>query len=103
MLVDDYFSHDSFDSSSGYYEDFSRRIESFDYTGYGNAGENIAYGSGSYSTVGRIMDGWMNSPGHRANILNGEFRKIGIGVRMGNFQGTGYVFMYTADFGTRFR
>lgn len=44
---------------------------------YRAAGENIAYGQRSPQEV---VTGWMNSPGHRANILNGSFNKIGIGV-----------------------
>ena len=44
---------------------------------YRTAGENIAYGQRSPEEV---VNGWMNSPGHRANILNGSFGKIGIGV-----------------------
>ena len=40
-------------------------------------GENIAYG---YSTPEAVMTGWMNSPGHRANILNADFDSVGIGV-----------------------
>ncbi|NLK74862.1 MAG: hypothetical protein GX288_06175 [Clostridiales bacterium] len=44
---------------------------------YRTAGENIAYGQ---RTPQEVVTGWMNSPGHRANILNGNFGKIGIGV-----------------------
>ncbi|MGN0291275.1 MAG: CAP domain-containing protein [Lachnospiraceae bacterium] len=43
---------------------------------YYMAGENIAAG---YANAEAVMDGWMNSPGHRANILNGEFDTVGIG------------------------
>ena len=43
---------------------------------YMGAGENIAYGQLSADAV---MEGWMNSSGHRANILNKNFTKIGIG------------------------
>ncbi|MDR0889291.1 MAG: SafA/ExsA family spore coat assembly protein [Oscillospiraceae bacterium] len=43
---------------------------------YRTAGENIAYG---YPTAQRVVDGWMNSPGHRANILNANFTQIGVG------------------------
>lgn len=49
--------------------------------GYSAAGENIAAG---YPTAAAVMNGWMNSPGHRANILNGNFTEIGIGVRQGS-------------------
>jgi len=41
------------------------------------AGENLAYG---YNTPEAVVTGWMNSPGHRANILNSNFNNIGIGV-----------------------
>ena len=40
------------------------------------AGENIAKG---YSTPQAVVDGWMNSSGHRANILNASFTRIGVG------------------------
>jgi uncharacterized YkwD family protein len=43
---------------------------------YNAAGENIAKGQTSASEV---MSQWMNSPGHRANILNGNYNQIGIG------------------------
>lgn len=43
---------------------------------YRGAGENIAYGQKSPE---QVMQGWMNSAGHRANILNGSFTSIGVG------------------------
>ncbi len=43
---------------------------------YRTAGENIAYG---YSTPEQVVKGWMNSEGHRKNILSASFTKIGIG------------------------
>lgn len=46
-------------------------------------GENIAYYSGAIdvSTLAqKFMTNWMNSPGHRANILSGNFESIGVGV-----------------------
>ena len=44
---------------------------------YTTAGENVAYGQKSAKEV---MTAWMNSSGHRANILNADFSEIGIGV-----------------------
>jgi len=41
-----------------------------------SAGENVAYG---YSTSTAVMNGWMNSSGHRANIL-GSFTHLGVGL-----------------------
>jgi uncharacterized protein YkwD len=43
-------------------------------------GENIHWGSGINATPVRIVNGWMNSPGHRANILRREFRHVGTGI-----------------------
>ena len=55
-------------------------------------GENIAYG---YSTPADVMNGWLNSPGHKANIENPSYTSIGIGVAA-NSQG---VYYWTQDFG----
>ena len=50
---------------------------------YRSAGENIAYG---YRTPQAVVNGWMNSSGHRANILNASYTKIGVGyVASGNY------------------
>jgi uncharacterized protein YkwD len=64
------------------------RIEKAGYSWRG-WGENIAWG---YRTADSVMDGWMNSAGHRANILNCSYREIGVGVDSG---GTNW----TQDFG----
>ncbi len=42
---------------------------------YRYAGENIAYG---FANANDVMQGWMNSPGHRSNILNSNFGKLGV-------------------------
>ena len=50
---------------------------------YKTAGENIAYG---YRTPEAVVNGWMNSEGHRANILNSSYKEIGVGyVASGNY------------------
>ena len=43
-------------------------------------GENLAYG---YPDGNAVVRGWMNSPGHRANILNGGYRQMGLAARKG--------------------
>ena len=48
-----------------------------------SVGENIAMGQ---STAAATMTSWMNSPGHRANILNAAFTHLGVGVVVGAFQ-----------------
>jgi len=92
MIQRDYFSHDTKDG-----ETFDERMKKFGYTSL--AGENIAYGSGSYGTPGSIMRAWMKSDGHRHNILNSKYREIGIGTHTGEFKGLDGVTMYTVDFG----
>lgn len=49
--------------------------------GFNTVGENIAYG---YLSAEQVMEGWMNSPGHRANILNTGFSEIGVGCYRGS-------------------
>jgi len=67
-------------------------------------GENIAWGSGSYATPAGIVESWMRSPGHRANILHRSFREIGVGVVLGAprpVAGGSPAATYTTDFGAR--
>ncbi|MEU6383651.1 CAP domain-containing protein [Streptomyces bauhiniae] len=53
-------------------------------------GENVAYG---YATPEQVMAGWMDSPGHRENILNCSYQEIGVGLAQpGSY--------WTQDFGT---
>jgi uncharacterized protein YkwD len=56
---------------------FARRAEAAGYTGWRTLGENIAYGQ---RTADEVHDAWMNSSGHRANILNPSFREFGAGL-----------------------
>lgn len=44
-------------------------------------GENIARGQADAAAV---MEAWMNSPGHKANILNCDFKTLGVGVHLGS-------------------
>jgi uncharacterized protein YkwD len=62
-------------------------------------GETIAWGSGSRATPAAIVRGWLNSPGHRAIILDGSFDEVGLGVAIGSPFGHGSSATVTADFG----
>ncbi|MER5554798.1 sigma-70 family RNA polymerase sigma factor [Streptomyces sp. NPDC002793] len=70
MAARDYFSHTSQDGT-----DPGARITAAGYR-WSTYGENIAKGQ---PTAAAVMDSWMNSSGHRANILNCAFKEIGIG------------------------
>jgi uncharacterized protein YkwD len=65
------------------------------------AGENIAWAEGSLSTPFNVVDAWMHSPDHRANILEPRFREIGLGVALGSPTGDApdQAATYTTDFG----
>jgi uncharacterized protein YkwD/chitodextrinase len=66
-----------------------QRVQACGYTG-GGMGENIAYG---YPTPQDVMTGWLNSPGHKANIENATYRVIGVGA-------AGSTVYWAQDFGT---
>ncbi|MFA6339001.1 MAG: CAP domain-containing protein [Candidatus Paceibacterota bacterium] len=60
-------------------------------------GENLA--SGDFKDDEALVDAWMASPGHRANILNSRFQEIGIAVKKGKFKGED-VWLAVQTFGT---
>lgn len=103
MVRHRYFSHNSRNGRSA----FDRMLR----TGYvpRNAswalGENIGWGSGNRAGPAALVRMWMHSPGHRANILNGRFRHIGIGIALGtpargaHASRYGRGATYTTDFG----
>ena len=61
-------------------------------------GENIAMGSGTYSTPASIVTQWMQSPPHRAIILTAGLHRVGLGLASGTFKGSAGMVMATADF-----
>ncbi len=61
------------------HRDLSATLRSPGYSTYRTLGENILHGPGSMSAQ-QMHDAWMASPDHRANILNGAFTSMGIGV-----------------------
>jgi uncharacterized protein YkwD len=71
MAAQDYFSHTSLDGRS-----FSDRTRDAGYDA-SPRGENIAAG---YGTPAAVMDGWMNSSGHRRNILAAGSNELGVGL-----------------------
>ncbi|MBU0904228.1 MAG: hypothetical protein KKF57_03495, partial [Firmicutes bacterium] len=70
MSNNNYFSHTSPTLGSPFDQMKAKGIQ------YKAAAENIAMGQ---RTAAEVVKGWMESPGHRANIMNGNFTHIGIG------------------------
>ncbi|MFN8052179.1 MAG: CAP domain-containing protein [Acidimicrobiales bacterium] len=68
------------------------RADRAGYSGWTALGENVAYG---YTSIDGVMTGWMNSSGHRANILNASYTDVGFGQAVAA-DGTVY---WTQDFG----
>lgn len=93
MALQDYFSHTGKDGSSA-----GDRMKQVGYTSYA-WGENIAAG---YTTPEQVVQGWINSPGHRANMLNSSFTELGIGYyHLENDTGSvNYKNYWTQDFGS---
>jgi len=87
MAENDYFDHQS--------PTYGSPFEMMEFFGikYRTAGENIAAG---YQTPENVVKAWMNSPGHRANILNKNFKQIGIGYV--KVPGSEYVTYWTQMF-----
>jgi uncharacterized protein YkwD len=98
LVAGQYFSHTGRDGSG-----VLERIKRSGYVPRGTAyvlGENLAWGSGALATPGAIVNAWMNSPGHRDNILNPDFREIGVGIVSGNPRSAdGRGATYTTHFG----
>jgi prefoldin subunit 5 len=79
MFAKGYFEHVSPEGQSA-----STVAEQYGYE-YISIGENIALGNFENDQV--LVDAWMNSPGHRANILNKKFTSLGVAVGKGIYKG----------------
>ncbi len=84
MLKNGYFSHNTPDGRTPW--DF---ITKAGYS-YLMAGENLAV---NFTEAENVETAWMNSPGHKANILNKNFEQIGIGIAQGEYQGHTAIFV----------
>jgi uncharacterized protein YkwD len=102
MLTSGFFAHESANGTS-----FSSRIRAF----YGprsstwTVGENLAMFGGMTPTATAVVDAWMGSPGHRANLLRGSFREAGLAVMYnpaaGGVFGGEATWVVTLDLGRR--
>ena len=92
MFALGYFDHVSPDGRSPFLKVTGRGYR------YRAVGENLAAG---YRTAEAIVDGWMRSPGHRANILSPQYSDLGVAVRAGapvrGYGGPTVVALYAAE------
>ncbi len=79
MFKNQYFEHTS---PSGV--DPGRLVQNYGYD-YILAGENLILGN--FSSEKEVVQDWMNSPGHRANILNNRYTEIGVSIIKGTYKG----------------
>ncbi len=84
MAKNEYFAHYSPSGVSPWYW--------FDEASYSfiHAGENLAV---HFTDSGDVVDAWMKSPAHKANIMNGTFTEIGVGTARGEYKGFPTVFV----------
>ncbi|WP_245633122.1 CAP domain-containing protein [Luteipulveratus mongoliensis] len=92
MVDHTYFSHTGLDGSSA-----QTRSEDAGFAGQGGW-ENIAAGQ---SDPAAVMDSWMKSPGHRANILNCDLNRLGVGYHPGKVDPAYGGGSWVQDFGTK--
>lgn len=94
MLDANYFAHESRDGGP-----FDQRVRRF--ARHRAVGETLAMLGGCGRKAARkVVRMWMNSPGHRAILLSGSFRRVGLGKRVGDLGGD-RACVVTADFGSR--
>ena len=99
MVAEGYFDHTSLNGDT-----FVDRILDAGYAKRNDGwtiGENLAWGTGELSTPQAIMNAWMNSAGHKANILKRAYKEVGIGIRLGVPTDNGVGATITADFGVK--
>ncbi|TMR26546.1 CAP domain-containing protein, partial [Nonomuraea zeae] len=89
MAKNNYFSHTSQDGRS-----FLDRIRAAGFTGGSGWAENIAKGQ---PTAASVVQAWMNSAGHKANIMNCKYNLIGVGAATAS----GGQIVWTQDFAAR--
>lgn len=89
MAVRGFFSHTNPDGLDPF-----ARMRAAGYNNFTAAGENIAAGQ---STPEQVVAGWLQSPGHCANIMNAAYRDLGVGY----YAGGSYRYYWTQNFGRR--
>lgn len=97
MIAQGFFDHESPDGGT-----LVDRLTAAGYLGSDDAwvvGENIGWGQATLATARSMVNAWMDSPGHRANLLSGDFTEVGLGLALGTPADQTWGATYTTDFG----
>ena len=97
MVAQGFFDHDSPDGGT-----LVDRLTGAGYLGDEDAwvvGENLGWGQGTLATARSMVSAWMDSPGHRANMLSDDYTEIGLGLALGTPTDQTWGATYTTDFG----
>jgi uncharacterized protein YkwD len=97
MVAQRFFDHESPDGGT-----LVERLTGAGYLGDDDAwvvGENIGWGQGTLATARSMVDAWMASAGHRANLLSGDYTVVGLGLALGTPADQTWGATYTTDFG----
>jgi uncharacterized protein YkwD len=97
MVAQAFFGHEAPDGTT-----LVQRLTSVGYLNGGDdwvVGENIGWGQGPLSTPRAMVTAWMNSSGHRRNILAADYGEIGLGLALGTPETATWGATYTTDFG----
>ena len=97
MVAQGFFAHESPDGGT-----LVQRLTAVGYLGGDDAwvvGENIGWGQASLATARSMVDAWMNSPGHRENLLSADYSQVGLGLALGTPTDQTWGATYTTDFG----
>ena|SRR5690349_2955864 len=97
MVAQGFFSHESPDGGT-----LVQRLTDVGYLGGDDdwvVGENIGWGQASLATARSMVTAWMNSPGHRENLLSADYTQVGLGLALGTPSDQTWGATYTTDFG----
>jgi uncharacterized protein YkwD len=99
LVTESFFAHEAPDGT-----DVVDRLTATGYIRPGSGwevGENLAWAQGALASPRNVVDAWMESPGHKANVLTRAYREIGIGIVLGTPTAGPDGSTFTTNFGRR--
>jgi uncharacterized protein YkwD len=97
MVAQGFFAHESPDGGT-----LVDRLTGAGYLGDDDpwlVGENIGWGQAGLATPRSMVSAWMQSPGHRENLLSADYTEVGLGLALGTPVDQSWGATYTTDFG----